>query len=343
MATQRQIEANRLNAQLSTGPRTQEGKDRSRGNALTHGLTAETVALDFSAARADAKELRKQNWGREFRPETAQAEYALDRAVAASFRIEDCEDALDTAADEHAARARMGWDIDARNHAATLADRLSKRPILIAAQLESTPHGADLKIAMWDALASSIEVNGTWTDAEASMALDLLGVSTALRSGRTPIDIRGGDLAAHRLALANRERSRLIELKAETLEPLDALHRKQAERIAAALVTPTAALLLRYERDAWRRLREAMRDARQRPEPAAEPEPEPEIKIERAPSPHMRTLVSDLELRQAAIQKYHAEALIRARSMTVEERDALMIEMRQTTARLVDRSIPLEQ
>jgi hypothetical protein len=43
--------ANRLNASRSTGPRTEEGKQRSRQNALRHGLTAETVitALENAA------------------------------------------------------------------------------------------------------------------------------------------------------------------------------------------------------------------------------------------------------------------------------------------------------
>ena len=43
MTSFRQIEANRRNAQLSTGPITEEGKNKSRQNALRHGLTAETV------------------------------------------------------------------------------------------------------------------------------------------------------------------------------------------------------------------------------------------------------------------------------------------------------------
>jgi hypothetical protein len=40
MATDRQIEANRNNAQHSTGPRTTEGKQRSAQNAVTHGLSS---------------------------------------------------------------------------------------------------------------------------------------------------------------------------------------------------------------------------------------------------------------------------------------------------------------
>ncbi len=58
MPTAKQKAANRRNAQKSTGPRTPEGKAKTKLNALKHGLTAETIVLPFESA-ADYDELRQ--------------------------------------------------------------------------------------------------------------------------------------------------------------------------------------------------------------------------------------------------------------------------------------------
>lgn len=51
MTSDRQIAANRRNAQRSTGPRTPEGRDRSSRNAQTHGVLSERVTTDEEGDR----------------------------------------------------------------------------------------------------------------------------------------------------------------------------------------------------------------------------------------------------------------------------------------------------
>ena len=56
MTTEKQFAANRQNAKKSTGPRSEDGKRRSRRNAFRHGLSAETV-LDVVERAADYEAL----------------------------------------------------------------------------------------------------------------------------------------------------------------------------------------------------------------------------------------------------------------------------------------------
>ena len=59
MASAAQERANRLNAARSTGPRTEAGKQRTKFNAIRHGLTSSQVVL-VSEDKEDFEELRRQ-------------------------------------------------------------------------------------------------------------------------------------------------------------------------------------------------------------------------------------------------------------------------------------------
>src|SRR5438067_1915523 len=55
LISDRQLRANRANAQNSTGPRTEEGKQRSRLNGLRHGITGQvSIMTDENRAAHDS-------------------------------------------------------------------------------------------------------------------------------------------------------------------------------------------------------------------------------------------------------------------------------------------------
>jgi hypothetical protein len=52
----RKAEANRRNAQFSTGPKTEEGKSHSRGNSLKHGILASVIVIMKGEGAEDGAE-----------------------------------------------------------------------------------------------------------------------------------------------------------------------------------------------------------------------------------------------------------------------------------------------
>jgi hypothetical protein len=84
MATPSQINANRTNAQKSTGPKTPEGKARSRRNGLQHGLTAKTcmfVDEDPEALLELVEEIREK-----FNPQDTDEDFLIERMAKARFK-----------------------------------------------------------------------------------------------------------------------------------------------------------------------------------------------------------------------------------------------------------------
>src|SRR5690349_21003780 len=85
VASDRQIQANRRNAQRSKGPQTKEGKAKSSRNALKHGLTAERMLLDEENAEdfeALCGQLRS-----ELKPVGMREEMCVDRLAETQWRL----------------------------------------------------------------------------------------------------------------------------------------------------------------------------------------------------------------------------------------------------------------
>jgi hypothetical protein len=85
MASDRTIAANRLNAQKSTGPRSLEGKRRSRQNATKHGLTATQVLIPGEDPAE--YETRYQEMLNEYQPEGPAEVQLVERATSLLWRL----------------------------------------------------------------------------------------------------------------------------------------------------------------------------------------------------------------------------------------------------------------
>jgi hypothetical protein len=87
--TEKQLVANRANARLSTGPRTSEGRARSRWNALKHGALAQAVippALEPFESRQAYEELHDVLRD-ELGPATALEEMLVERIATSYWRL----------------------------------------------------------------------------------------------------------------------------------------------------------------------------------------------------------------------------------------------------------------
>ncbi|MGE0432410.1 MAG: hypothetical protein AB7K09_11575 [Planctomycetota bacterium] len=83
----RQIEANRRNAQKSTGPRTEAGKQKSRLNSWKHGLAAHAVVgPDESAESAGQFDELRYQMRVELDPAGAHEEEIVDRIIACAWK-----------------------------------------------------------------------------------------------------------------------------------------------------------------------------------------------------------------------------------------------------------------
>ena len=267
MATDRQIEANRRNAARSSGPTSEAGKSRSRGNSTKHGMAGESAVVEAGLSAEFAG--RRAKWAAEHRPVGEAGGWALDRAVAASLRIEKCERALEELTAASRERARLAWDQDRAIEAATIFGRLARDPVLASRQLQGSLAGVMLLVEAWLGLAAALLAGEDWSESEASRALDLLGVAADLRSGLRVVDgPEGVDPVDYRRDLVREEVDRLEALVEESMAPLDAMERRLAMGGDVALLSRPAKLVLRYERDAWRRYRESIREVQ---DPATPP------------------------------------------------------------------------
>jgi hypothetical protein len=198
------------------GPRTPEGKERSKRNALRHGMLAKQV---FPGDMAAAIAARTAELVDEFGPETPYEEWLVGEMAKASTKIDRCGEMAIVDLQRIIDRAGHCWDRDRRGYVEDLGARLAKDPARVAWALEGTKQGADWMLLRWQGLGEVLQARGGWDEAQRRLAFDLLGVPHELRDGslKVPPEADAEALAG----LVKAQVARLREELEESLIDLD--------------------------------------------------------------------------------------------------------------------------
>jgi hypothetical protein len=294
IVSQARIDANRLNAQMSTGPRTIEGKHVSRANAITHGLCSSIIVPESP----ELVQKRAEEIYQAFKPYTDYQAYHVDRAAVLTIRIERVERIERRVRDKNCLRAELTWDDDRRLEAEVLGGRLARKPAETVETLRRTPHGCEWLMTRWAMLAHAADTNtnNLWTDEQSSLAFDLLATPAAFRLGRKPgasIDYHGKvlDPANDSAAVARRMVDELMQRR-EAVRGLDEVDRALAEADLTLDSTDELRKLRRYETALHSKLRWTIGQMQfQGPEGKPDPGLFPVWKVDSAPieKPEPRT------------------------------------------------------
>jgi hypothetical protein len=146
MATEKQIAANRLNAQQSTGPKTPEGRAAVRLNGVKHGLNAKTLVLK-GESESDFNAL-VEAYQADHAPATATEEALVVQLVMATWRLRrlyHAEAGFYTYKMGDTADSRKARGLDDDSHRGLVADRSNQTLDMFHRQevrLERTFHKA---------------------------------------------------------------------------------------------------------------------------------------------------------------------------------------------------------
>lgn len=238
--TTAQCEANRRNAESSTGPVTAAGKARSRGNAVKHGLSGSGAVLPAELAAAFERQLAA--WTRSIRPRDETERRCVRDLALAAARLDRCRELEPVLEAEHRRRDLARWDDDRREAAERLGLGLAAQPRLVTLQLQATNAGCDWLIERWQLLDAGLEGGScAWTNADLELVLDLLGRLPALRH-LDPVARRLGRLCREARGDGAEAAAASTALRAEIAAEIDRLD-DRAAALRAAVEDPERAAL----------------------------------------------------------------------------------------------------
>ena len=279
-----QLEANRKNAALSKGPKTAEGKQRSRGNALKHGMTGAGVVVsdeDAGEVATLAGELEV-----EMKPSGKLGRILVHRVAVMAVRLDKCARYDEVATAKRVRDAEIDWDETRQAEVEALAATIDTTPAASVRGLKRTRAGIDRLIRIGLLLRGVLDQTASepWQAAHRERVNHLLGFAddeAVLSPADGPARAILGDFsglpngwsgidADERKRRARVQVVALIDAEAEALEALandldesEAIDRAEAPERALFDSSKQGHLTRKYEAAAERTLFRALREFRQ--------------------------------------------------------------------------------
>jgi hypothetical protein len=280
------INSNRINAQMSTGPRTALGKSISRKNGLKHGMTgAGVVLLDEDASEV---EVRAGALMAELDPKSTLGKILVGQIATLSVRMEKGAKREEEALAGRVRHSAEAFDHDRIDCAEFLFKTIADDPRANLIDLRRSPEGVARLIEAWAELRDILtrsDVLFSWGASHQALMVNLLGLQ--------PDRARG--LRIERLSMAVRDeinlpdpewveldnRARRVWARDRLVERIDleiaglqehratfdlgaiALDRAGAADLAAFDDSPEGSLARRYESEARRGFFKSLKEFRQ--------------------------------------------------------------------------------
>src|SRR6516162_2322196 len=149
---------NRINASKSTGPKSLIGLQIASRNSMTHGLTAEVLALDTEDKNVVAEQLNV--WVDYYQPANPAEALLVENMAKAALTLRRCSVHETGFLDDQIEAVPLRMMADAEDRLAALREGLVDDPEGSVRELERSFHGVDWMLGRWVFLQETVQRNG---------------------------------------------------------------------------------------------------------------------------------------------------------------------------------------
>ena len=191
MATAAQIEANRRNAQMSTGPKTEAGKAKARLNAMKHGERAKTAVPVLPQEDPRELDAKIRRWVEDLQPGDDPERDLVARAAKLSWLLDRAERCETAGLAVRVRQAQLPSNVETVEKVCDLGRKLlynagprilpvsgppwDDNPAAFLCGLESTAEGCRWLLERWTVLGDMLERGAIWTLTDLYRSIRLQG------------------------------------------------------------------------------------------------------------------------------------------------------------------------